>query len=366
VSDCEAIGAFADIVEVAPKNADVVYEMHTFIDEGGAVHYCYYGELEEQIVSRYGYQTNWNTFVEEPLVTTEGEVARCGALVVTSDDSTVVMSRSPGAMLFRQGAGAWASVEFDGLKGIEAQGALSGNRTLILLVPDDAGGVYVGMSLGYEIEAQPVYLAHADPSGLDVLANGWSESGEYSVTGHAPQVVAPIGGGDVAVVLGRVQLFDVVLADEALDVTDQTEGLYPRVAVGADGVPQVLYVDHNFELHLDLLQGGAFETYALLGAVGLNQNSEGQLPWDMDVDGYGTTHVLFEDYGQGPRALLYRSVDASAEISAPTVITSDLDDEMPGMQRYAMSSDICGRATITMLEVGEDPALPRLRVVEGR
>ncbi len=360
---CASIGAFADITE---KTFDgQIDEMHVAVDPGGAVHYCYLGSNGVF----YGRQTDANAFEEKELVA-DGKQVRCGAVTVGSDGRGIVFSRAPGAVLFEEDSG-WKAIELEGLELSEAGAALINEMTLIALTPDDNGGVYVALSLGFELQSQPVYIAHATREGIDVLVNGWSEDGAYSATGHAPQVVnidGPEEWGTPLVLMGELTgQFNVELTNASLSTIDQLEGWLPRAAVGPDGVGYALYLDRQYTLRLaridaDLESASVFEALAILGELDFDE-ATGQIPWDLAVDETGAAHVLYEDVTQGQGAVLYLRVNPDGSQTAPILIAADLAD-LPGMQRYALATDICGRATVAAVESGG--AGLKLKVMEGR
>ncbi|MFO8074426.1 MAG: hypothetical protein R6V85_21400 [Polyangia bacterium] len=364
---CERSGAVADISTLIPLHTAEIYEMHVHVADDGAVHYCYYGEdIGGAAIAYYGRQTGWDSVVEERLETPSGSPARCGALAITSSGVVAVLSRSPAAVLFRSPAGGFSGPELDGLLSNEALGALASDRTVISLRADELGGVLVGLSLGYQLESQPVYLARATPGAIDVLINGWSESGAATHTGHAPQVWEGASASGISAVLGKVLSFEVVLADRNLSEIDAVEGLHPRVALDASGAARVVHLDHNYGLWIDEIEDGAFVERAFVGEVGLDESGDGQLPWSLAIDSDGRDHLLYEDPTQGAGALVYRVVGAQGEVGDPMIVSSSLAGDLPGMQLYAHGIDICGRATLAVVEDDEQEQATGIRVLEGR
>jgi len=144
---------------------------------------------------------------------------------------------------------------------------------------------------------------------------------------------------------------------------DDTEGLHPRIAAGPDGSMVALYLDHNYRLHLDSVEGDAFEELALLGEVEIDESGDGQVPWALAVDDLDVAHLLIEDEAQGNAALTYRTVKSDGTVGDAMVLTTDLAD-LPGMQRYAVGTDICGRATVVTAQSSADGTVLRIR--EGR
>ncbi len=381
VAQCNTYGAFMDITELplpfetgeqgeqdtdtaVDPGAPRLLEAHAVVDAGGAVHLCTYSQEQGRFVGRYIWQTGWGRFDQEEVVTALNDPVRCGGLALATDGTAYLVSRTPPAVLTRTAPGSWTTAALAGLEGVEAQGAVAGDRTLITLTPDNQGGVYVGLSLGFELEAQPIYLAHVAGSTLNVLVNGWSELGHYTATGHAPQFLLQQNG--VQVMLGSVRDFDIQLTDTALNVSTQFEGLYPRAVVDGQGRVLAAYLNRNFELHLNRVEGGIYTPFTNLGEVGLDESSEGQLPWDMAVDAAGTIHLLIEDNALGVGALMYRQVTTDGVASDARAVTCELADSLPGMQKYAMRTDICGRATIAMLERNEIDNQTVMRIIEGR
>jgi hypothetical protein len=371
VAKCESIGAFEDLYEELPVGLDSVSELHTTVDVDGAVHYCAYGTIDGDPSAWYGTQTAWSAFTSSEMMLESGDPIRCGALAVSSDGVLYALSRS-GAVVYKSaGMGAWGAVPLDGLQGIEAQGAVAGDRAVISLSPDADGGVYLAISLGFALEDQALYLAHAKLGEVEVLVNGWDEDGDHTVTGHAPQILIPsppgggTQGGGLRLLFGRPVSFDVLLADEAMGVYGQVEGIHPRGAAGPDGGVLAMYLDHNYQLHLDSVEGDSFEELAVLGEVEIDESGDGQVPWIMAVDANDTAHLLIEDEAQGGDALTYGTVLADGTVSDAIVLTTSLAAGLPGMQRYALGTDICGRATIVTVEESAELGVV-LKVREGR
>ncbi|MCP4605906.1 MAG: hypothetical protein GY847_36240 [Proteobacteria bacterium] len=372
-ADCIAIGAFAEVAEVSPEHADQVHEIHVAVDSAGALRYCYYGQSVDRPVSYYGRQVSAEGF-EEIAIMVDGNPASCGAITVDADGGAIVFSRDPSAILFEE-EGTWTAVSLEGLQLSEAKAALVNDKTLISLTSDKKDGVYISLSLGFEIRNQPVYLAHATRDGIEILLNGWSDHGVYTATGHAPQIIDLDGTEDLEgplVLLGELGGgFSVQLTTSSLSVAAEVEGGLPRAAIGPDGRGYALYIDRQYALRLDAIsakQGFAntFEELAVLGEIGFDE-SDGQLPWDMSVDQDGAAHVLYEDKTQGNGVVLYRRVNADGTMTEPLVVETELVTNLPGMQRYALSADICGRATVVTMEkdTSADAALV-MKVIEGR
>ncbi len=368
-AECSNMGVFVDVFETQPQNADKVDELHVTLDETGAAHYCYHGTQNNKPVSYYGYQTAWNTFVEESLKIGEWDAVRCGALTVTPEGVPFFLLREPAGVVYRVAEGAWAYVELRDLTGLEPSGALKGSRTLISLTPDKEGGVYLGLSLGFELGSQPIYLAHVKQDGsLQTLVNGWSDNGEYSATGHAPQFVMSQTGAEM--IMGRLLSFKVLKADTNLEITAEQEGAYPRATVDSNGNPFVAYMDHNKYLHLDRVVGDGFQPFARIGKVEIPENGDGQIPWDVAFDVEDTAHFLIEDGSQGRGTLVYRSVDFEGHVSSSEIIGDELSDHLSGMQLYAIVLDICNRATVSYCSNSSDKnsrqELPTIVLTERR
>ncbi len=368
-SQCSSLGVFVDIFEARPQNADKVDELHVTLDDTGAVHYCYHGTKNNQPVSYYGYQTAWNAFSEQQLKIGEWDAVRCGALTVTPEGVPYFLLREPAGVVYPDENGAFVFVELRDLTGLEPSGALKGSRTLISLTPDDEGGVYLALSLGFELGSQPIYLARVKPDGsLQTLVNGWSDSGEYSATGHAPQFV--LTGAGAEMIMGRLLSFKVLKADTNLEITAEQEGAYPRAAIDPSGDPFVAYMDHNKYLHLDRIVGNEFQPFTRVGKVEIPENDEGQIPWELTFDSEGKAHLLIEDATQGAGKLTYRTVDTGGNVSAQEILTESLTAGLPGMQRYTIGTDLCGRPIVAAIsDIATDagvPDLPAIAVMEGR
>jgi hypothetical protein len=369
VADCQSVGAFTEVTKAVPQNADSVTEMHVTVDTNGAVHYCYSGQKDAKQVAYYGRQIDSETIVEEE-VTVEDEIVQCGGLIVTDEGVPYLFLRSPPAFIFRRGDKHWETVWLDGLDYDGARAALRSKSTVISLNQDETGVIYLGLSLGYQLGFQPLFLADLKSGVLYVLANGWSEKEEHTITGHAPQILSQNDG--VQVVLGQIVGFQILLADRNMNTTAAIDGAYPRAVTGNDGTSRVTYIDQNSNLHLDLIENAEFKELAVIGRIDLSRSDEGQLPWEMAIDAIDTAHLLIEDHSQETTGLIYRKVDAQGNVSEPVLLSEQLDKELKGMQRFGLHTDVCGRPTAAMVESKSDKdeqklsSLPLIKIVEER
>ncbi|MCP4606997.1 MAG: hypothetical protein GY847_41875 [Proteobacteria bacterium] len=368
-SKCESIGAFVDIFEASPKNADNINEMHVTVDNGGAVHYCYFGSGENGTGSYYGRQTAWDTFVEELIETEDTEVFWCGGLAVTDDGVPYILSRSPSAIVFKND-GDWEEIEIHELSSSTASGALKGDDTVVSMIPDHEGGIYLSMSLGFETSSQPVFLARVNDTGMQVLKNGWDDDGQYTAVGHAPQFVTRSTGAEL--VMGRIIDFDVLLADADLNITTEIDGGYARAASGPDDSMYVLFIDHNQQLYLNTIENGTFIDFAELGYVGFPTLPAGRLPWNMGIDSNGDAHLLIQDATQGEDVLTYRKVNGT-DVSEPRIVAENMAVDLAGEQTFAIATDICDRSTAVVITMQEPDdldfsgeVLPVIRIIEER
>ncbi len=368
---CQYTGVFFDVIKSEPQHADTVGHFQVEIDQLGKVHYCYTGFRENEKVSYYGRQTGWQTFDEVPLTTPKAEPVQCGGLAITPFGHPYVLSTNPPAVLYSTCDG-WQMVQLTGLTGTEAAGALRSPYTLVSLTPDALGGVYVGLSLGFELGFQPIYLAYLDKTTLTVLLNGWSEDGNHTAFGHAPQFFMHHGA---QLAVGKWLDFEIALVQPDLDTATQFTGAYPRVDTQTDGPTSIVYVDHNRELYLNSVANNQLQHPVALGTIGPIEGERGRVPWDVTTDQYGTRYILYEDTTQGTGVLLYRSVDAAGKPGIAQIIANNLINEhgLPGMQTYSIGTDVCGRPVIAALvrntesmEQITGPGLPVLSIIEGR
>lgn len=366
-ADCENVGAIADIWSGPLPGGEgaTVTEAHATVDPTGAVHLCWYGMAGDGAqVAMYAKQTAWNGFSTSEIAAADGVPLRCGAITASSDGVPYVLVRSPASVAYLQ-SGSWAVVPLTGLEGVEAQGAVAGDRAVISLSPATDGGVYLAMSLGFELESQGAYVAYIAGPEIEVLVNGWSEAGAHTVVGHAPQVIS-LADGTPRAVMDYFGSFDVLFTDQYLGALAAAEGVFARAAATPSGAVRVIYLDHNFNLNVASLDSGEFEPLADLGAVETDEAGNGQVPWEIAVDAAGGSHLLVEDQAQGSDALEYRKVATDGAISTTAILTSSLAGDLPGMQRYALATDLCGRATIATVERNADVGVTLLVVREGR
>jgi hypothetical protein len=365
---CESVGALADVWSgpLPGAEAATVFEAHVAVDSNGAAHVCWSGQDSAGApVSSYARQTSWNTFEVSPLAPADGTQLRCGAIAVDDVGTPFVLSRSPAAVA-ALGTSGWVAVPLSGLEGPEAAGAIGGSNPVIALTPDETGGVYVAISLGLLASDQAVYLAHLSGTGLEVLLNGWSESGAHASVGHAPQVVLAADGA-LRVLRGDLGASVIELSDANFNLLDVTDGYLARSAAAPDG-PEIraAYFDKNFVLRVADITTSEFTPLGDLGPMLLDDSGEGLIPWEIAVDSAATAHLLIEDLSQGDDALVYRTVDAVGAAREPVIVTTSLDGDLPGMQRYALATDLCGRATIAYVEKNTETGAPALVIREGR
>ena len=82
------------------QNASIVDEFSVTFDRHGAVHYCYTGGDGVNRGSYYGYQTDHDNFVEEPLKH-ENTIIHCGGIIVTQDGTPFILSKSPPVVMLK-------------------------------------------------------------------------------------------------------------------------------------------------------------------------------------------------------------------------------------------------------------------------
>jgi hypothetical protein len=368
-AQCESIGALETVSSSRFGTLTDVEEAHVAVDANGAAHVCAYGLTETGAYdSVYLRQISSSEYTATQIAVGMGTPERCGAIAVTSDGVPFVISKSSTSALYLIG-GSWMSVPLTGLEGVEAKGAVAGDSAFISLTADATGGAYLAMSLGFELESQAVYLAHLSGQSVEVIVNGWSEDGNHTSVGHAPQVIS-LSSGEIRAVVDDVSGFDVLFADQYLGALSTVEGVYGRAAVGPRGGVRALYLDRNYILRLDNLGSGAFAPLAQIETVSIDEMSGGEVPWEIAVDGTDASHIVYQDLNQGERALLYERVTAGGTPDVPVFVTAALSGGLPGLQRYAVGTDICGRATIADIEDVEDAdaGAPRAALVvrEGR
>ena len=152
-------------------------------------------------VSYYIKQTTWDTFEEIEIRVAGEESISCGGITVTPQGVPYLLSRDPPAVVYYGEDDTWVAVELQGLTSDEARGALRGRNTVIHLTPDRRDGIFLGLSLGFELGSQPLFLAKIADGKLNVLQNGWSDDNAYKAVGHAPQFL--VYGDTFKTIIGR-------------------------------------------------------------------------------------------------------------------------------------------------------------------
>ena len=369
-ADCRSLGTFVDISTQSFDGIEQMEEIHMTIDNSGAVHYCYSGFSANGYVSRYGRQTGISTFDEVDIRVANGEPASCGAISLSSTGVPYVISRIQPSFVYYED-GKWFRRTFDALQGDDGKGAVASEQTIIHLTPDALGGMYASMSLGINVSRQPLYIAYINDGVVTEILNGWQENGESDLTGYAPQMISISKDGASYFVTDnqshsmRWQNFDG-------GVFSQTEGFYATVARGVQGVFAVAYLDRNFTLQVAELTSG-FTGIASVGQVDLGANLNGRIPFTIALDRSNDAHLLVEDVTQGYGVLSYYKVNSQGQVSDAQLVANDVVPELPGMQQYAIGTDICGRPTIAFAEyevesddiTGTSSIKPVLRIREG-
>ncbi|MBN2344082.1 MAG: hypothetical protein JXX29_03305 [Deltaproteobacteria bacterium] len=369
-AECQTLGTFVD-GSVHPFSAvDYLEEVHVLVDDEGAAHYCYSGYKDNVLETRYGKQTSFDEFEEINLKVPGEEQVKCGAIALSSEGVPYVLSRSLPAFVYYEN-GQWYRRQLDSLQEREGKGAVASSQTVIHLSPDTDGGMFVSMSLGFDLGSQPIYIAHILNGTVEELVNGWVEEGTGTVLGYAPQVI-----GD------SVEDARYLAADDNsynmqwmnLDGTGAVikEGFYPKLAQGTQGYKAVAYVDRNWFLKVDSLSTG-FTDVATVDQIDLSIDLDGQIPWDVAQDVRGRTHLIYENTNQGYGRLSYRRVNATGVVSDVLMVSDALVQGLPGMQRYALNTDVCGRPTVALIEyesevndiTGESTDYPVLKIREG-
>lgn len=367
-AECTDVGAFADVWAGPLPGAEsaIVFEAHAAVDAQGAVHLCWSGQDGSgAAVSVYAEQTAWNVFESSSLALGDGTLLNCGAIAVGADGTPFVLSRSPAAIA-SYGSSGWVAAPLAGLEGPEAAGAISSANAMITLTPDGGGGAYVAISIGFLVSNQAVYLAHYLGTELEVIVNGWAESGAHTSVGHGPQFIV-VTTDATRVLRGNVGASVIELTDATFNLFDTVDGYYARSAASPDlTAARTAYFDKNFILRVADIANDEFTLVGDLGALLVDDTGDGIVPWEIAVDNAATTHLLVLDLSQGPNALVYRTLDAAGAASAPIIISMSFAADLPGTQRYALGTDLCGRATIVIVEADGEAGGAKLVVMEGR
>ncbi len=357
--DCEVLGVFDEKAEIVPQHATLVTQMSVTLDDRGLVHYCYSGFDDETPIAYYGRQLNGPELAEEEALTIEENPVSCGGIAIAEDGTPFILARSPGAVMYRVETPSedekatpevsWESLELTRLQSSGAKAALRGDDTVVSLTRDDKNGIFLGLSLGYQVAFQPLYIAHVTKKdGLEVLVNGWEEDDDPSVVGFAPQVM--MLGDTPYMIVGRMFQSSVWLSDLELEIAADVEGAYPIAGKGRDDTVWSLYSDHNDNLVVSKVQDKEFVEVGKLAQIDTDFNLNGRLPWDLSIDRNEVAHVLFSDVAQGANALVYQNSDANGLLGTEQIVTTSLTREIPGNFLYDINTDMCGRPTIAVVE----------------
>jgi hypothetical protein len=356
--DCREPGPFADLGVLSLEHAETLSELHVAMGPGAAVHYCYAAAKDNDPMAYYGVQTSSGSVTEEPL-TSGGVDALCAALAVDEAGRRFVLARD-GSVLSADASGSWASVKLPGLESSEALGALQSDQSVATLTPDREGGVYVGLSLGFDIGAQPAYVARIKDGTAMVLLNGWTESAGNPIPGHAPQVL-PME--QPLVVMGDLKNYELIVADASSNVLDRMEGAMP-LALATKAGGRILYADRNGVLQIASWTGDKLEPFAVLRQVG-RTDTGAQLPWTMAEVKEGGLDVLADVHEGGKRALVHWRIKGKDDVGRPEILSTTLWTQAKGGQRFAHKTDMCGRTTAVIIE-HEQGKNPELRLFEQR
>lgn len=353
-TECEMLGAFQPIVTHSFSDVNRLEDGHTFIDEFSTVHYCYDAYINGAYVSRYGKQTSSFSFNEIPIQNSSYQEIHCNALAISSDGTPFVLDKHNALVLYRIN-GAWRIFTLREIETNVERADLAGNDTVIHMTPDNTGGMYVGISMGYTHTEQKVYLAHATSGGFELLKNGLRDTNVFS--GHAPQFAPQAATSATTAqpvstipyyVTDDLKHSVVSLNDSQIGSIQSVEGGYPRVDLDEAGYLNILYVDTNYFLRVARMQNGHFLERGTAGQIDFD-SPNAQIPWVFDVRPTGTSHILYEDNTQGYHTLSYRKVtqDNASDIS---IITTALTSTLNGSQKYAIHTDLCRRATVAVFE----------------
>jgi hypothetical protein len=353
-TECKMLGAFQPVVTQSFNGVNRLEEGHIVIDDYSAVHYCYTGFSNNGNILNYGRQTSSSSFTEIPISHVSYPQLHCSALAIALDGTPFILDKQNALILYRFG-GVWRVFTLREIETSLERADLSGNDTVIHMTPDSTGGVYVGISMGYTHTEQKLYLAHVTTAGFELLKNGLRNSDILS--GHAPQFAPQTSATSNAAqsvlstpyyVSDDLKRSVVSLNDPQIGPIQSVEGGYPRVDLDEAGYLNILYVDTNYFLRVARMQNGLLQDKGTVGQIDFD-SPDAQIPWVFDVRPTGTAHVLFEDNTQGYNTLSYRKV-SQTDVSELQIITTTLSSELKGSQKYAISTDICRRATVAVFE----------------
>jgi hypothetical protein len=356
--DCGEPGPFVDLGDLSLQHGQTLHELHVTLGPGSAAHYCYAALENNEPEGFYGVQTSSTSATEEP-ITNQGKSVICAALAVDDLGNRFVLSRDA-QVLTSAASGAWTVVALPGLDSQDVLGALQNDQTVATLTPDGSGGVYVGLSLGFNVGAQPAYVALVKDAAATALLDGWAEGTSNQVAGHVPQVLP---GEPPLVVMGDLVTNEIVLADASLSVLDRQEGVMPFGLETQSG-GRVLYADHNGLLQISSVEQGKLSPFTTLRLVG-RADTGAQLPWVMAQAKDDALDVLADVDESGTRALVHWRVDSKGQVGAEEILSTSLWTHAKGGQRFANRMDMCGRTTAVILEQDEDEN-PKLRLFEQR
>ena len=346
-SDCEVFGAFTEVAEIAPRNADEIDKIHVVIDKDFSVHYCYHGFDNGKRVSFYGRQIDSSDFREESLSLIEDKDVwvECGGIAVSRKGTPVLFSKNTGGIVLKKNK-SWTHVELPGLTSAEAKGAIYSDQTVVSFSKAHDGGVFLNLSLGYGVNFQPIYIAKInEDSSVVSIVNGWEDSGDSDIRGFAP-VLASTEKENVIVVNDKRTL-QTVLTDENLNIKEVIEGNYPDVFVLGNSSFQIALLDHNSNIQIyNYGNDGLFP----IGTFGTMEFYRGQLPWRIAVDSAKRTHILYEDKNTGVNSLAYRVLSKTGNPGQLEVISNEIFGSASGTQRYSLVTDLCKRPYIALVE----------------
>jgi hypothetical protein len=342
VGSCEVSGLFVRVADFTFASGTVNARID--LDEAGAVHACTVEQGPSGVVSFDHVQRAGGKFESRAIAAGDSN-ALCMAVLGMPSGEAHVLSRKPVALFSTKDHGqTWTQTPLKGLSTNDIEGALSLPSARAFL-GQIAQGVAVALSAKLSLTSAPsLYVATLGPTGLQVVVDGVTKA-DPNATGHAPQVMETDESGWM-VLFERPQAAQVVLGDEALSPLAFTEGLLPRGAMGPEGEIAVLYLDRNSRLQFSLYDAFALHPQEDLGVVGLVRD-ESAVPWELNLDSQGTAHLAYRDSNQGAGTLLYRGL----HLEAPEILSTKVHGR--GDQQWAMRLDLCDRASVVLVEQGD-------------
>ena len=352
IHECTQLGAISRVAEYPLDELDTVQEAHVHTGADGKTAICYWGTKNGVLHSRYVRQLSSDGFEEEELVDAAGLPVRCVSIHRTVDGDTFFVSRNTPSIVWRKN-GVWRRALLPGLQGPEAQGAMLGPNTSVNMTSDGQNGVYVTMSVGFELSTQALYVASFESGAATPLLNGWNEEGAHQPTGHAPQIVRKMEGEQISffgLVYYQPESNSIRFVDASFQLIDSVEGIFASIDNNSYTPTSALLMDRNRYLRFADVGQTALTMSDTAIHYDFVETSNGQVPWQIARDISQTTHVLAYQPWIGANTLAYFQVDQQGIKAPEQIISEDYAHSLPAGQLSSISTDRCGRATMSFVK----------------